>query len=65
MIEEGNPALDDMLESTTGQNASDLAAVRFAIQHGWTLEKAVQSFAGSPELKAAILLEAISKREFV
>lgn len=58
-------ALNDLLASKEGQNASDLAAYRLARKYGWTQDDALKYFVGSPELKAAILLESISNPEFV
>jgi hypothetical protein len=57
--------LDDLLASKEGNEASELAAVRVAVECGMPLTDAVKYLVSSPELKAAILLEALSRQEFV
>lgn len=44
-----------MLQSPSGQNASDMLAVKFAISKGWDYEDAVNSFVLSPVLRKKLL----------
>ncbi len=55
----------EILTSKEGNDASDLAAVRIAVQNGWSIVDAVKYLVGSPELKAAILIDSISNTESV
>lgn len=55
-------ALDELLDSKEGNLASDVAAVRVAVENGMSPQDAVKYLVGSPELRAAILLEQISKQ---
>jgi len=49
------PFHEEMLSSEAGQQASDLAAVRFAVKNlGWSLTEATQHLVSSPSLRAKL-----------
>lgn len=57
--------LNDLMDSKEGQDASDLLAVRTAIELGIAPLDAIKYLVSDPVLKTVLILESISKQGFV